>query len=352
MFEVITDLRQISAHNRKLTRRLTKAFIHSETREITYPSGHMSGKIFFEHDSGFRVRGWSPCKKWPDKHMNFLVMGEPSSTDWLEITVQLNFPAEEYNRNLAGAFVKDEDGEVFLAHRGKLTKGMGALKKNLVLERFPNCITAKDGNQTNQLILIAGLGSPDMIDRLFEFAVEARHVATELGALKLANTGKRTPSERNGKQPPATVADKQTQRAHKLGAYFEEFSGESWGDNYTVSGNRVVEHGAIVNALAVQLQTTGTLQKSQAIDLAVVGEYHVDLYEVKTSANTTNIYTGLGQLILHGEAIADELRFPVRRYLVLPELPPERHAPHIAGKAEIKVITYQKLDTGYQFDGI
>ena len=129
MFEVITDLRQISAHNRKLTTRLKKAFIHGETREITYPSGHMSGKVFFEHDSGFRVRGWSPCKKWSDNHMNFLVMGEPSSSDWLDITVQLNFPAEEYNRNLAGAFVKDEDGEVFLAHRGKLTKGMGALKK-------------------------------------------------------------------------------------------------------------------------------------------------------------------------------------------------------------------------------
>lgn len=60
-----------------------------------------------------------------------------------------------------------------------------------------------------------------MIDRLFEFAVEARHVATELGAIKLANTGKRTPFERTDKQPPAIVADKQTQRAHKLGAYFE-----------------------------------------------------------------------------------------------------------------------------------
>lgn len=350
MFEVITSLSTIASLNRKLSARLKKAFVHVEPREITYPSGHFSAQVYFEHDAGTQVRGWSPNSNWADKHVNYLVVGAPNTTDWVEITVQLNFPAASYDRSLAGAFVKDEHGEVFLAHRGKLTKGMGGLKKLQVLDRFTNCITAQDGDQTNQLILIVGLEAPDMIDRLFEFAVEARRVATELGARKVADAKRRVSTDSAEKQ--SREVGKQALQADKLSDYFEEFSGESWGSEYTVSGKRIVEHGAIVSALAAHLGSVGPLRKSKAIDLAVVGRRHVDLYEVKTSAKTTDLYTGIGQLILHGEAIAGLMGLPVHRHLVLPEPPPERHSAHIAGKAETNVITFRKVKHGYHFDGI
>ena len=58
-----------------------------------------------------------------------MLSGDPRTSKWIEITVQLNFPSGIYNPRMAGAFIKDVSGEVFITHRGKLTKGKARLPK-------------------------------------------------------------------------------------------------------------------------------------------------------------------------------------------------------------------------------
>lgn len=111
-------------------------------------------------------------------------------------------------------------------------------------------------------------------------------------------------------------------------------------------------YGAIVRDLELVLRSTGKTQKAQAIDLAVVGDLNVDLFEVKTSAGTTDVYTGVGQLIIHGECIKVQLGRPVKRYLVIPEELRDSHRKAISENSGINVVTYLKQGLKYQFTGL
>ncbi len=354
MFEVVTDIAEIARLNEKLASRLRKTFRHHEVREITYPSGHFTSDVFFENKKGEQVYAWA-SQDWKDKWINFILIGDPSSSKWLEISVQLNFPAGKYTRLVAGAFVKDADGDVFVAHRGKLTKGNSGLLKKEVLDRFSTCVEAKDIKGLERLILIASLDDPDLAGHLCRFAVDARRVATELGALKTLQVQMESEPVKGadlGAQQRVTESELDVQRRLlKLSVYYDEFSGESL-TRSLVGGTRIVEHGRIVKSLEAHLQSRGETRKSQAIDLAVLGSKRVDLFEVKTSARTTDIYTGVGQLLIHGESISKLLKLPVRRYLVLPERPSETIEPHIVGKGGINIITFDKVDENYCFDGV
>ena len=362
-FEVVTDIAEIERLNKQLARQLRATFQHKESREITYPAGHHSGTVYFEASSGTGVRAWSPHTA-PDKLLNFVLSADPGSTKWIEISVQLNFPAGTYNRRMAGAFVRDSSGHIFVAHRGKLTKGNAGLPKDKVFREFAaSAVEADDNGKTSRVILIAGLNDPALADRLWAFAEEAREVATRLGeelhgdgqnpAPDTAPTGGRdraagaAGAAGAGGQPPTTPAE----RLLRLRDYFDEYSGEGSTKGHG-GGTRTVEHGAVVRALELALRSQGRSQKAQAIDLAIVSATKVDLFEVKTAARTTDVYTGVGQLVIHGECIMELLGFGVKRYLVLPGVPKASHGRAISGKAEIQVVTYQKLGKTYEFSGL
>ncbi len=335
-FAVVTDVKEIARLNERLAEQLRMTFAIRKTREITYPAGHHTGTIFFESAAGSVVRAWSPFIA-QDRLLNFILAGDPESGKWMEISVQLNFPAGKYNRRMAGAFVKDARGDIFIAHRGKLTKGNAGLEKAKVFREFgPRRIDATDGEKESPLILISALDDPALPDRLWEFGEQAREVATRLGEDR-----DRVSTSRIGA----------AQHLLKLRAYFDEYAGEGRNKGHA-GGKRVVEHGDIVEALEAKLRRRGTSQKAQAIDLAIVGTKAVELFEVKTSARTTDVYTGVGQLLIHGECIRELLDLPVRRHLVVPDKPKASHRPHIAGKAEVNVVVFEKRDGQYLFSGL
>ena len=95
-YEVVTDIAEIARLNKVLGQQLLGRFRFKTTREITYPSNHHTGTVFFESASGTSVRAWSPNTE-PNKLMNFMLAGDPEATDWMQIDVHLNFPAGTYN---------------------------------------------------------------------------------------------------------------------------------------------------------------------------------------------------------------------------------------------------------------
>ncbi|WP_233888723.1 hypothetical protein [Paraburkholderia flagellata] len=361
-YEVVTDVAEIARLNKQLATQLRKVLPYRESREITYPSNLHTGTVYFETSAGASVRAWSP-RVAPGKLENFFLFADPGSTNRIEIEVQLTFPAGTYNRRAAGAFVRDGSGDIFVAHRGNLTKGTAGLPKAKVFREFAaSVVEAADKPKSSRVILIAGLKAPDLADQLWEFAKQAREVATQLGEERNSDAGQSTggaPSGGTGTgglgKPrgagaggqPASPADRQM----KLRAYFDEYSGEGHTKGHG-GGKRTVEHGAVVRALELYLRNKGSSQKAQAIDLAIVATSRVDLFEVKTSARTTDVYTGVGQLLIHGECIKELLGLVVKRHLVLPGEPKASHGRAISGKANITVVTYQKKGSRYQFTGL
>lgn len=350
IFRVVTDIKEIASLNEVLGDYLSKTFTHREMREITYPSGHFPGNVYFERSSGMDIRAWSPNKS-DGKLLNFLLVGQPNSPSWMEIEVQMNFPADKYNRRMAGAFVMDQDDNVFLAHRGKLTKGKAGLPKDKVFREFASrVITADDGSLTSQVILIGALHDKNLPDRLWCFAEEARVVATKIGT-ELHGGGNVSAQSNANLQPLGTGnGTKLQERMAKLRGYFDEYAGEGAHKGHD-GGMRTVEHGDIVRALELAVRQRGLTQKSQAIDLAVVTDSTVDLFEVKTSSRTTDVYTGVGQLLIHGGTLSDLLKMKVERILVLPEKPKAAHESQIQ-RSGFKIVTFSQTDTAYKFSGL
>lgn len=354
-YTVITDVKEIEKLNNRLGKRFRAKMRYSENREITFPSGHFNNLVYFAGKSGEAIRAWSPLD-YDGHHKNFILIGQPQSDEWIEIQVQLNFPADKYTRALAGAFLRDSHGKVWVAHRGKLTKGMGGLPMDKVLDEFGSrVITAKDKRVSCRLIPIAQLDDPELLDAVYAFAVEAREVATKLGQQKAEASSKKD-ATKHGKTARNAEVKKASTKAEiqlmKLQAYFDEFSGSGTTGGHA-PGVRSVSHGAVVKALQAKLSLADEKSlKSQAIDLAIVANDNVRLYEVKTSAHTTDVYTGIGQLLIHGEAIRQILAKPVTRILVLPEPPNPAHRKHIEGKAETKILTYKKVRNSYSFKAL
>lgn len=362
-FEVVTDVAEISRLNKRLAKQLRATFQHKENREITYPAGHHPGRVYFEAPTGTSIRAWSPHTS-PDKLLNFVLSADPGTTKWIEISVQLNFPAGTYNRRMAGVFVRDASGDIFVAHRGKLTKGHSGLPKDMVFREFAAyAVEAADNGRTSRVILIAGLDDPELADRLWEFAEEAREVATRLGeelhgdghgqSIGGAPSGTIAVGGPGGSDGGASSQQPATpdERLLKLRDYFDEYSGEGHTKGHG-GGKRTVEHGVVVRALELALRSKGSSQKAQAIDLAIVTNSKVDLFEVKTSARTTDVYTGVGQLVIHGECVKELLGLEVKRYLVLPGEPKTSHKKAISSKANIKVVTYKQQGAKYLFTGL
>lgn len=349
-FKVVTDPARIRQLNAKLSEVISTRFPFKQSRELTYPAGHHTGRVYFEAEHGMRVRGWSPKDSDARKHVNHLLFGDPGNDSWLELAVQLNFPKDKYSRAPAGAFVQDASGEIFVAHRGKLTKGNAGLPKDLVLSRFDTCVLAQDGKQKNRVILIAGLEHEEMIDKLFEFALEAREVATSIanGLVEAADSPKNHEAGDNRKKGKKTTAEPMA----KLSKYVDEFYGESTASPPAVSGIRIVKHGAIVAALHKALGGGNNLRKSQAVDLAAIRAGAVDLFEVKTSSSTQDVYTAVGQLLIHGVGISSLLGMPVRRFLVLPQTPRADFIKPIGKELGAKIILYCEKAGSYVFDGL
>ncbi|KJZ40766.1 hypothetical protein [Pseudomonas fluorescens] len=349
-FKIVTDPVKIRQLNTKLAKIISARFPYKQSRELTYPAGHHTGRVYFEEEHGTRVRGWSPKVSDAKKHVNHLLFGDPGNDSWLELAVQLNFPKEKYSRAPAGAFVQDAFGEIFVAHRGKLTKGNAGLPKDLVLSQFKTCVLAQDGKKKNPVILIAGLEHEEMVDKLFEFALEAREVATRIanGLVDIANTSANSAAGGDRQKGKKTKAEPMA----KLSKYVDEFYGESTINPPVVSGTRIVTHGAIVSALHKALGGGDNLRKSQAVDLAAIRGGTVDLFEVKTSASTQDIYTAVGQLLIHGEGISALLDMPVRRFMVLPQNPRDDFLKPIGEELGAKIIIYCEQADSYVFDGL
>lgn len=353
-YEVVTNIVEIVQLNRRLAKHLKTTFKFRRERVIGYPGGQVRNAVFFEQASGKAVRGWSPYKE-DDKIGNFLLTGDPASTETMVIDVQLNFPAQQYLRRVAGAFVKDERGDVFVAHRGKLAKGRAGLPMDKVFRDFAaRTVYVEDDGRVSRLILLSALDDPALANRLWDFAAEAREVATRI-SLEDASKADAGSSSANRRKAGAdgdgkTASSAPKDPVMKLRDYFDEYAGEGTSKGHD-GGKRIVEHGDVVWSLEQRLRPSGKTQKAQAIDLAVVDK-EVLLFEVKTSSRTTDVYTGVGQLLIHGECIQELLTLPVRRFLVLPSQPRPSHGKHLPTKAGIEVVTFAKNGGSYEFDGL
>lgn len=109
--------------------------------------------------------------------------------------------------------------------------------------------------------------------------------------------------------------DRNPQLNHSYSNYFKEFSGKKRGER-AKEFEYISRHGDIVDALEkwAEIDDDEAVVKNVYIDLGIKrGNQLTSLFEVKTNTNRQDLYTAIGQLIVHSGSFNN-----LQRYLVIP----------------------------------
>jgi hypothetical protein len=132
----------------------------------------------------------------------------------------------------------------------------------------------------------------------------------------------------------------------KLRKYFDEFSGKR---NLERRQGTVGDwhHGKVVRALRDAVNSSPKPMKSREIDLIAFRAKKTFLFEVKTGADTQSVYTAVGQLAVHAQAVARQFDTPLVKVIVLPEHPIRRLYDILTRKLKIRVLTFTRSAGGH-----
>jgi len=221
--------------------------------------------------------------------------------DNLQISVEINTPYENQNNRIAGFFAKNNDtGMIYLFHSGRVgggTKGVG--KTDFLAwsgESLEDVIDSSGGIREGILVMpIEGVAASRSAIRYIDIIVRFKQ-AVRADKLKTSEF---------------------YQKKEDLKAFFAEARGRRTGQR-SAEIDYLSRHGDVVDALnlwrtSMLFKKGGRIVKNGFIDMGVaVGHDLVEVFEVKTSTARSDIYSAIGQLMVHGKVTQ------CRRVIVLP----------------------------------
>jgi hypothetical protein len=248
----------------------------------------------------------------------------PTHANNLTIVGEINPTKEGVNRRNAGIFLRDNQGVVYLAHSGKVGGGRVGIGKNRFFD-FYHKENNKDVDWPDKIqssaIVIGRIDSEHL-------PAQIAHFIRQVEIFKEETAGERT----QGVPSPESAL-----------TFTPEFSGKRQG--YIPKGKVEAncDHGLVVDGLAEFMKGRGIkFANDRRRDFLILsrGGTITHLFEVKTDTSTSSLYTAIGQLMLHGAALANT----PKKVLVLPDEPKQETLEAIR-RLGIRVVTYEWVDT-------
>jgi len=152
-----------------------ETILRNNATEIIKSSSTKSENILYLSEFGI----WTSSGENPNSFFNIFGIGNPASTS-AKTTVEINIPYVGIHENTSGAFAKDDSGEIYLLHRGKLHGNI------LTDENYDGeWLEVADNDSKRKLIVIGGLNEPDFLEKLKNFVFDIHKI--KLGDDKLKN---------------------------------------------------------------------------------------------------------------------------------------------------------------------
>jgi 5-methylcytosine-specific restriction protein B len=161
-FTRLSNVRRITAAEKLLRNRLYEAAGDSVTVRLGFQGGQEESEVWWIAEAGF----WFATHRLDTRWWNGFGLDEPEPDGVLSLTVEVNSPLRGINRRIGGAFLSDEDGNVYLAHTGKVGGGRKGIGKRQFLAYFEGNTQTVDGGE---YIIIGAIEADDFLDKLGEF---------------------------------------------------------------------------------------------------------------------------------------------------------------------------------------
>lgn len=300
MFLLLEDRADIARAQSALETTIKRAFRQITTRRIGWAGGGLEnaelmtdGEYWFwsaDHDVDDRIA----------RRLNWF--GRISDGRGVSIAVEINTPYQGRENRVAGFFAKStETGRVYLFHSARVGGGGKGVKKDALvawagLNLSP--VYGSDGDMREGILVmpVTGVGA-------IQPAIS--YVQSIIDFKAAVKTGEAT-------SPQAKDREKE------LSDYFDEFFGRKQGKSQSRDIDYLSRHGEVVKELFSWRSLRGLaaghrIVKTGMLDFGVSRKNVLtEAYEVKTSTRRADIYTGIGQLFVHGSAMS------CKKILVLP----------------------------------
>lgn len=282
MVDIISEKRIITKCQNSFIKRLKSICDQKVHCKLGYQGA--SSDVIAHYSSKYNF--WFTAYEEKNRYWNAFGIGEPLANKSNSITVEINIPFSEVNRNIGGVFGQNNKGEILLLHRGKIGGGRVGIGKNLFFEQFrgDEFILANDDGIENEFCLIGSILSKYFPRQLADFISNVERIKN----INLTtNTG-----------------------FSKLNDY--KFSNEHFGKNEVgrskITVNRI--HGIVVNALAKTLEEKGLkVGNDRNRDLFIFkGNKIKTLFEIKANSSTQSLYAAVGQLLIYSIPIVTKVK--------------------------------------------
>lgn len=288
MFSLIESKLEIAKAQKRLEASFRRDFKQKATKSIGYPGGTTHGATVVTNGRYWYWAADHDHSKSPNpRRLNWFGLFR-EETD-LQISVEINTPYEGANAQIAGFFARDnETGSIYLFHSGRVGGGTAGVSKTAFLtwsgqkliEVFDSEGTPRDG------VLVMP------VDGQAATRSAIRYVETIANFKAAVRSGETS-------TPDFKLREKQ------LADFYSEARGRRKGTR-KADFDYVSRHGEVVDALHAWRKSAGLtkgsrLVKNVLIDLGVSASSGLtEVYEVKTSALRPDVYTAIGQLLVHG----------------------------------------------------
>ena len=327
MLRILTGANEIKEATREYFETVTSG-LKPITRIIGWKGGSEETDLYWRPQYGY----WVSRKDSHNRHWFAYGTKNPHLIKNPSITCEINIPKNAIDNKVAGAFAKDERGNLFLTHSGKIGGGKKGVGKSGFLNVYqggdPEVFYYSDNNLIKEAFLIGKVGGKYFFRNLSNFIKEVdrcKDILTGKSVIKEVNTN----SESN---------------KNDVDGFSPEFEGEKKYKN----PERVIEakcdHGNVVKALYDVFTSHGLRAANDGRkDLYVFDENNEEIciVEVKTDPSTTSVYQAIGQLVFHSSTV------PTCRNLiaVFPEAPKGR-TKEVFDKIGIRLIKYRMTKAG------
>lgn len=119
---------------------------------------------------------WYYSGKLENRYRNaFGIKEKKSDKDKYSIDVQINIPVGEIDKNIAGRFAKDNQGEVWICHNGTIGGGQEGFGKHNFWDKYENRekIAKADGEK---VVKVGKLNSENLVKDIYDFVKEVKNI--------------------------------------------------------------------------------------------------------------------------------------------------------------------------------
>ena len=317
MLSLLESRKEITAAQRALKATMRREFPKTETRNITFRGGSFrDAQVFTNGSYWYHAANRAGEDAANPRFLNEFGFLGPDS---LQITVGISVLHEGRSGRVAGFFARETaTGAIFLMHSGRVGgghPGVGGEAFRAWLGERPREIFDASGSVHFGFIVMS-------IDGLAATASLIRYVDHIARFKQAIRDGEIDPEDPDFQQKVQALED-----------FYSEPRGRRKGRR---SGkiDFVSRHGDVVDALHTwrkrqRMPARHRIVKNLFIDMGVANarERLVELYEVKTSAARSDVYSAIGQLMVHGpqscrkaivlpkaEPLVDDLRDALQRH--------------------------------------